>query len=89
MIDEKAFPVATNADFNYAPEWSPDGKKIIFISGKNKQFNMWMFEIETKKLTQLTTDSNYGYPAWSPDGKKLAFTKGEWGKSDIYILELE
>src|SRR2546425_1279823 len=46
------------------PAWSPDGAKIVFITG-------------CSGVTQLTFTSVDDYsPAWSPDGKKIAFSCG-------------
>ncbi len=63
---------------------SPDGKKAAFI----KDYNLWMRDVATNQLTQLTTDGvkYYGYATdnagwkhsddailrWSPDSKKIA-----------------
>jgi dipeptidyl aminopeptidase/acylaminoacyl peptidase len=62
---------------------SPDGKKAILI----KDFNLWVRDAATNKLTQLTTDGvkDFGYATdnagwrhsdkpvllWSPDSKKI------------------
>jgi len=63
---------------------SPDGKKAIFI----KDYNLWLRDVTTGQLTQLTTDGvkDFGYATdnagwhhtdkpmllWSPDSKKIA-----------------
>ncbi|WP_343523555.1 DPP IV N-terminal domain-containing protein [Pedobacter sp.] len=63
---------------------SPDGKKAILI----KDYNLFVRDVATNKLTQLTTDGikDYGYATdnagwrhsdapilrWSPDSKKIA-----------------
>jgi dipeptidyl aminopeptidase/acylaminoacyl peptidase len=58
-----------------APVWSPDGKKIAFLSdrdGTNQIHVMW---IDTREVAQLTHLSlSPGNLNWSPDGKMLAFT---------------
>lgn len=58
-----------------SPRWSPDGKKVAFVTrnpgGKNQIFCYW---VETGKVGRLTnlTESPSGL-SWSPDGKKIAF----------------
>ena len=58
-----------------SPVWSPDGKRIAFISdrdGTSQLHIMWMDTREVAQLTHLQrTPSNL---RWSPDGKQIAFT---------------
>jgi dipeptidyl aminopeptidase/acylaminoacyl peptidase len=57
------------------PRWSPDGKKIAYVSGGQ----IWTIDVasgETKKLTNAALGA--ADPVWSPDGRLIAFT------SDVY-----
>jgi len=58
-----------------APDWSPDGKKIAFLSDRDGTTQAYVMWLDTREVAQLTHLENT--PAgltWSPDGKKLAFT---------------
>jgi len=58
-----------------SPRWSPDGKKIIFVSnrdGKPQIYKRWMDTGETVMLTNLLFPPN-GI-SWSPDGKHIALS---------------
>jgi dipeptidyl aminopeptidase/acylaminoacyl peptidase len=58
-----------------SPIWSPDGKKIAFLSdrdGTNQIHVMWFDTREVAQLTHL--DQSPSGLRWSPDGKMLAFT---------------
>jgi dipeptidyl aminopeptidase/acylaminoacyl peptidase len=58
-----------------SPRWSPDGRKLAYISGGQ----IWTIDVgsgETKKITNISTGA--GDPVWSPDGKMIAFA------SDVY-----
>ncbi len=58
--------------------WSPDGAKIVYISDRNGQSNIWLVNADGANETQLTenNDSNLLIycPLWSADGKRIAFT---------------
>ena len=58
-----------------SPVWSPDGKRIAFLSdrdGTTQLHVMWLDTRETAQLTHLQDAP--GSLTWSPDGKQLAFT---------------
>jgi len=65
----------TGVTINYFnPDWSPDGKKIVFESGPNEALSIYTIDIDGKNLTRLTGDeSNDEWPVWSPDGARIAF----------------
>ncbi|MEH2243998.1 S9 family peptidase [Nostoc sp.] len=83
--------ILTPGEFNeYLPSWSPDGKKIAFVSKRGADFdrhNNWdVYTIEAQpgsKVRQITTnegpdcDPSWGSrPVWSPDGKLIAYLQG-------------
>ncbi len=55
--------------------WSPDGEHLAFTGLKEGQGDLYMFNIKTKKLTQLTNDwYSDTQPAFSRDGSKIVFS---------------
>ena len=60
------------ADDN-APAWSPDGKKLAFLSGRDGG-GIYVMNTDGSNLARLTEES--GVPVWSPDSKKLTFIRG-------------
>ena len=58
-----------------SPVWSPDGKRIAFLSnrsGSTQLHVMWADTRETLQLTRL--ERAPGGITWSPDGKDIAYT---------------
>jgi dipeptidyl aminopeptidase/acylaminoacyl peptidase len=58
-----------------SPRWSPDGKRLAFVSAREAGPQIWTIEIEggqLKKLSNVAT--GVSGPVWSPDGKWIAFT---------------
>jgi Tol biopolymer transport system component len=57
------------------PRWSPDGKKLAFISSRDGSPQVWIMELtggQPHKLTSISTGADG--VIWSRDGKYLAFT---------------
>jgi Tol biopolymer transport system component len=64
---------------NWAPFFTPDGKKILFssnhASSRGFQFNIYMVNLDGTGLEQVTYDKVFdSFPMFSPDGKKLIFS---------------
>lgn len=55
--------------------WSPNGKDIAFSGMVEGQSDIFTYNLDTKKITQITDDEYSDYaPTFSPDGKKIAFS---------------
>ncbi len=62
------------------PEFSPDGKRILFLSGREGGQQVWLADLDgatgatsnAKKLTNIATEADNA--KWSPDGKAIVFT---------------
>ena len=61
------------ADFH--PRWSPDGKKLLFVSTRENGTQAWVLPVdggEAKQLTDIST--GVSNPEWTPDGKSIIFS---------------
>ncbi|MGC1454392.1 MAG: BamA/TamA family outer membrane protein [Nitrospirota bacterium] len=66
--------------------WSPDGKVIFFSSDRTGIFNIYAYELATKKISQITNVLGGAFtPAPSPDGKMLIFSFYSSAGYDIHL----
>ena len=73
-----------------SPAWSPDGKKVAYVSFENGQSEIYFQELATGKREKVVAwDGSNSAPSFSPDGKKLAFVHSRLGNPDIYIMDLD
>lgn len=57
------------------PTFTPDGRSIVFVSGRLRYYTLFVLNIETKRVQRVHVPENLTTwnPAVSPDGKKITF----------------
>ena len=72
-----------------SPSWSPDGKKVAYVSFETGMAKVFIQEISSgKREAVVSKDTQISSPSWSPDGKYLSLTLYQDGNAEIYILRL-
>ncbi|MEA3194362.1 MAG: TolB protein [Betaproteobacteria bacterium] len=70
-----------------SPTWSPDGKRIAYVSFENKKPVVYVHSIQDAKRTVAANfKGSNSAPAWSPDGSRLAVTLSREGGSQIFVM---
>jgi TolB protein len=81
--------VASSVEPLMSPAWSPDGKKVAYVSFERKSAAIYVQTLATGERKRVAEFPGInGAPAWSPDGTKLALTLSKDGSPDIYVLNL-
>ena len=72
-----------------SPSWSPDGKKVAYVSFETGLAKVYIQNIASgKRESVLSKNTQISSPSWSPDGKYLSLTIYQDGNAEIYILRL-
>ncbi|WP_312956253.1 Tol-Pal system beta propeller repeat protein TolB, partial [Stutzerimonas nitrititolerans] len=72
-----------------SPRYSPDGRRIAYVSFEQKRPRIFMQHIDTGRREQITNfEGLNGAPAFSPDGNRLAFVLSKDGNPEVYVMDL-
>ena len=67
--------ISFDLDGIFSVDWSPNGKQLAFVGNRGKQSDIFVYDLETKSLSNLTddifTDED---PSWSKDGSTIFFS---------------
>ena len=70
-----------------SPAWSPNGKRIAYVSFQNKKPIVYVQDVEVPKQNVVANfKGSNSAPAWAPDGSKLAVALSRDGNSQIYLI---
>ena len=74
----KAEPFTRGMAFDSHPKFSPDGKKLLFISDRSGGENIWWFNVDKSDSLQVTEGNNDHYQSaeWTPDGQYIVGSRG-------------
>jgi TolB protein len=72
-----------------SPSWSPDGRKLAYVSFERGNSTIYVQEITTGAREVLASFKGInGAPSFSPDGRRLALTLSRSGNPEIYVMDL-
>jgi Tol biopolymer transport system component/DNA-binding winged helix-turn-helix (wHTH) protein len=72
-----------------SPQYSPDGKRILFASDRSGKYEFWICDSEGRNPYPIPSDGRIGAATWSPDGQQIAFDSPDQGKIQIYVMSAE
>ena len=83
-------PVSPTGDrWNFHPQISPDGQRLVFQSTRSGQYELWLGDRDGRNARPLTRSGVYKSPArWSPDSRRLVFATRRSGVTDVSVLDI-
>ncbi len=82
---ENAKPALSSNEPIISPTWSPDGKKVAYVSFEARKPIIYVHELATGRRTVLSNQKgNNSAPSWSMDGSQLAMALSKDGNTQIY-----
>jgi len=88
-VGASAHRLIDSTQLESSPRYSPNGKRIAFISRRSGTTEVWTSDSDGGNATRLTfldRDDLEMDVAWSPDGEHVAFTSMIEGSHDIHIV---
>ncbi len=80
-------PIITGEVGDWLPRWSSDGRFVVFESNREGNSDIYVAEIDSAKVIQLTTHSaDDQAPAWSRDNNYVVFSSNRSGSFEMYAI---
>ena len=92
--------LTNNRHNDFQPAWSPDGKRIVFVSNRDGHFignrpvsEVYVMDANGKNQQRLTNNPNDDLsPSWSPDSKRITFVSrrvdgDKHRHREIYVMD--
>jgi TolB protein len=87
---EQPRTVLTSRDPILSPAWTPDAKKIAYVSFETKRPAIYIQDLATGQREKLASFRGLnGAPSFSPDGQSMLFTASMNGNPEIYQMNLQ
>ncbi len=84
-----ARPILRSREPILSPAWSPDARRLAYVSFERKRPEIFIQEIATGKRERIASfEGLNGAPVFSPDGKRLALVLSKDGNAEIYVMDL-
>lgn len=77
-----------NKVIDVSPSWSPDGRKIAFVSDRSGSPQVYIMDQDGQKQRRLTYTGNYNtHPAWSPDSRWIVYESRVRSQFDLWLID--
>jgi Tol biopolymer transport system component len=82
--------VIASTRFEAQPDYSPDGTRVVFVSDRSGNREVWTAGADGASPLQITVQAaTPTAPRWSPDGRRIVFAQRPGGNVDIYVVDAQ
>jgi TolB protein len=82
--------IIAQGGLNKDPAVSPDGKKVVFASSRDGEYDLYVISVDGSGLKRILKSPGLeARPSWSPDGKRIVFTSNRDGNYEIYVCDAD
>ncbi len=84
-------PLIVSSRYDRFPKYSPDGKRIAFVSLRTGAWQLWVSDSEGANPAQLTSfqRGEVSQVVWSPDGRQIGFVAASEGPEYAYTVSAD
>ncbi|MBO6523423.1 MAG: PD40 domain-containing protein [Balneolaceae bacterium] len=87
---KKVTPLKNASDYDVTPDWTQNGKEIVFASGRNDNYDIFIQPFQGEIATNLTSgDANEFAPSTSRSSNKIAFLSDREGKINLFVMNTD
>jgi Tol biopolymer transport system component len=81
LDSKEALQLTDGPGYDYQPDWSPDGKSVVYASYQKDAMELWLLDLASGKSQQLTSGGAVNVePRWSPNGKRIVWVSTLYNK---------
>lgn len=86
----KARRITKGPAYDTQPQWSPDGRFILFTSDRKGASNVWLMRPDGRQMRRLSSNvwGQINMPVWSPDGTYYVYRKKITDRRSVGVVEL-
>ncbi len=85
-----ARPITRHGSISILPQFGPSGRKIAYLSYKDRYPFLYIFDLNTGVSTALSKEVGLNVaPAWAPSGQQLAIVLSKDANSEIYLVNAD